>query len=217
MAKRLNGDIIEQIKLLRGRGFSIPEISKELSVPKTSVYHHAKNVRILPEHFKEWMGKRGGSTKRMLIAKQKAYEEGKYLIQNLTYREKLLFICALYWGEGSKGDLGLSNTDPELVKVYINGLKELFQVSENDLRISIRIYEDLDRKLCLQFWSDITGVPVNKFVSVNVLRGRKIGKLKYGMCRVRVTKGGKILKKILGINRAFIDIILKNKSNYLSS
>ena len=54
-------------------------------------------------------------------------------------------------------------------------LKKLFRISQEDLRVSIRIYEDLDRNKCLQFWSKITGTSVNDFVSVNVLKGKKKG------------------------------------------
>lgn len=211
MGKKLNQELIEQIELLRSKGFSVPEISKELSVPKTTTFHYAKDVVILPEFISSFASKRGGSRKRMLLQKKKAYDDGIELLKSPTLRDKLLFTCALYWAEGSKTDFGLSNTDYELVKVYMHGLREVYGVSNDDFRISIRIYEDLDKEKCLKFWSNIVGIPVEKFVSVNVLKGKKKGKLEYGMCRIRVRKGGHILKKIMGINKAFTDIIYTQK------
>jgi hypothetical protein len=72
------------------------------------------------------------------------------------------------------------------------------------LRISVRIYEDLDREICLDFWSKVVGIEKEKFVNVNILPGKKQGKLLYGMCRVRVTKGAPLLKEIVGINKAMV-------------
>lgn len=108
-------------------------------------------------------------------------------------------MSALYWGEGNKKDFNLINSDPDLIKVFVKGLKDLFGIPANKLKISIRIYEDLDKIKCLNFWSGITKVPVHKFVSVNVLKGKKKGKLNNGMCRVRVEKGGNLLKYMLAI------------------
>lgn len=45
---------------------------------------------------------------------------------------------------------------------------------------------------------------------VHVLNGKKIGKLQYGMCRVRIKKGGVLLKKIVGLNKAVVEQIEKN-------
>jgi len=199
--KRISNKLIEKIKSLRNQGYSLPEISKTTGVAKTTVFRYIKDVEILPENINNWMGKRGGSKKRKLVREQKAFEEASKIFDKLSYREKLLFLSALYWGEGSKKDFGLSNTDPGLIKVFVTGLREVFNIDENRLRISVRIYEDLDRKKCLSFWSKIVGIPEEKFINVNVLSGRKKGKLEYGMCRVRVAKGGDVLKKINGINK----------------
>lgn len=193
---------IDKIKLLRSQGFSLPEISNQVKVPKTTVFRYIQGVNMLPEFLSTWRGKRGGSIKRKLQKEQKALEEGKKLVGQLSSKEKLLFISALYWAEGSKKDFGLSNTDPALIKVFIEGLKDIFGLKQNELKVSVRIYEDLDREKCLAFWSNITGIPKENFINVNVLPGKKKGKLEYGMCRIRVTKGGDLLKKIIGINKA---------------
>jgi hypothetical protein len=208
MSKRLNHEEIEKIKFLRSQGHSLPEISTALQIPKTTVFHHIRGVQVLPEFISEWAGKRGGSKKKKLRREATAFEEGKLLISTLSDKEKLLFISALYWAEGSKRDFGLSNTDPELIRTFISGLREIFKISEDRFRISIRIYEDLDKEKCLNYWSDIVSIPKEKFLKVDVLSGKKTGKLEYGMCRIRVTKGGELLKKIVGINKAFASTII---------
>jgi hypothetical protein len=204
MPKKWSNSVIEEIRCLRTRGYSVPEISKELVVPKTTVLRYVQGISISPEYINQWAGKRGGSRKKMLKLQHEALMSGKKLIAKPNNKEKLLFLSALYWAEGSKKDFGLSNTDPDLIKVFVDGLRTVLGVSDDNLRISVRIYEDLDRESCLKFWSDIVGIPTEKFVNVNVLAGKKKGKLQYGMCRVRVAKGAFLLKKLNGINQAIV-------------
>lgn len=198
----------ERIIVLRKRGFSLPEISATLNIPKTTVLRYIKGVEILPEFLANWAGKRGGSKKRKLVKEKKAFEQAEALLKELSYREKLLFICALYWGEGTKGGFGLSNTDSNLIKIFMQGLIEVFDISKERFRISVRIYEDLNKEKCLDFWSTVVGIPKEKFVSINILQGKKKGKLEYGMCRIRITKGGDILKKIVAVNKVVTNIFV---------
>ncbi|MEK7177281.1 MAG: hypothetical protein AAB705_00455 [Patescibacteria group bacterium] len=206
MPKLIPKETIKKIKLLRQHGYSLPEIKKVVNVGHGSVFRYIQGVEILPEYRKIWHSKRGGSFKRMKLAEKKAEEKADEYIVRLSEKEKLIFLSALYWGEGSKGDFGLTNSDPDLIKVFVLGLKEVFKISTDRLRISIRIYNDLNREKCLKFWSTITGVPVPKFVSVNVLEGKKEGKLPYGMCRVRVTKGADVLKYMKALKNKIIDL-----------
>ncbi len=202
--KRLDSETIQKIKLLRSQGNSLPEISEELHIPKTTVFRYVRGVEILPEFLTTWSIKRGGSRKRKLLKETKAFEEGKKLVKKLSNKEKILFLSALYWAEGNKKGFDLSNTDPALIKVYVDGLREVFGVDDDRIRVSIRLYEDLDKDKCLSFWAQIVNIPKEKFIGVNILSGKKKGKLEYGMCRVRVLKGGDLLKKVNGINKAVI-------------
>ena len=201
-------DEIQEIKSLRSRGYSIIEIGDKLKRSNTTIFRYIQGVKILPEFFKNWAGKRGGSKKRKTIKEIRSLEEAKKLIKVLSYKEKLILLSALYWGEGSKKDFGLSNTDPNLIRTFVNCLKDVFKIEDTRLRISIRIYQDLDREKCLEFWSKVTGVRKDNFVSINVLEGKKKGKLEYGMCRVRVLKGGDLLKKIVSINKVVANLIV---------
>lgn len=206
--KKISKEAIESIKKLRQQGGSINEISKDLDISKTTVLRYIRNTKILPDYVPFWREKRGGSKKIMELKEQLALEEARKQVSQLTQKEKFLFLAALYWAEGSKRDFGLSNTDPNLIKTYITFLKDVFNVDKDQLRVSIRTYEDLDKDVCLSFWSNIVGIPKEKFINVNVLVGKKKGKLAYGMCRVRVTRGGDLLKKIKAINMAVVETLL---------
>jgi hypothetical protein len=65
----------------------------------------------------------------------------------------------------------------------------------------------MDEEMCLDFWSSVTGVSKDKFVNVDILEGKKKGKLKYGMCRIRVTKGGNLLKYIQAIQNRVAELV----------
>lgn len=203
--KRLNSTTIQKIRYLRSQGYSLPEISEKLSIPKTTAFRYIQGIEILPQFLAEWSIKRGGSRKRKLLKETEAFEAGKKLVKKLSYKEKLLFLSALYWAEGSKGHFGLSNTDPGLIRVFINGLREVLKVKDEELRINIRLYEDLNIERSLSFWSQVVRIPKERFGRVNILQGKKKGKLEHGMCRVRVLKGGDLLKRVSGINKAVIE------------
>lgn len=206
MPKLIPKEKIKKIKLLRQKGYSLPEIKKEVQVGHGSVFRYIQGVEILPEYKQIWHSKRGGSLKRMKIAEKKAGEKAESFFPSLNLKEKAIFLAALYWGEGTKKDFSFSNSDPKMIKVFVRGLKEVFNIDKNRLRVSVRIYKDLDRNRSLDFWSKITGISAKRFMNVNILDGKKKGKLLYGMCRVRIIKGGDVLKYVLALKNRVVDL-----------
>lgn len=206
MAKRISLEKINLMKKLRSEGWSLPEIHKKVGCGYGSVFRHIRDTQISPLFIDKWRGKWGGSIKRKEEREKIAYKKAEKEILCLTTKEKLLFMTALYWGEGGKKDFNFSNTDPEMIRVFVNSLKEIFKIDQKDIRASIRIYEDLDRDKCLNHWSNVTGIPVKEFVSVDVLKGKKFGKLAYGLCRIRIIKGGNVLKYLLALNRRVSEV-----------
>ena len=198
MVKRIAIAEINRIQVLRSKGYSLPEIKKVTSISYGSIFRYIRGIKINPEFDTLWRGKRGGSTKRKLIAEKKALEKANQIGLSLTEKEKILILAALYWGEGSKKDFGLSNSDPELIRVFVDGLVNALHISLDRIRVSVRIYEDLDRDACLAFWSSITNKSA-KEMHIDILHGRKTGKLPYGMCRVRLLKGGNELKYLKAV------------------
>jgi hypothetical protein len=196
---QLQIETIEKIKSLRMRGFSLPEIKRELKIGHGSVFRYIKGVEILPEYQEYWEQKRKPSIFRKKNAEILAGNVANNLILSVSKQEKAIFLSALYWGEGSKKDLNFMNSDPEMIKTFITGFRDVFDVTYDRIRVSIRIYDDLDKYECLAFWSDITGIPSNEFLKVEVKTGKKFGKLPYGMCRVRILKGSLLLKTIKAI------------------
>lgn len=201
MPRLLSQETKERIVALRQKGWSLNEIKRETKLGNGTVFRYIKDVEILPEYREVWLSKRSGSVKRKLIAEENARKKVKKLITSLSKKEKLIFISALYWGEGSKSELNLSNTDSDLIRVFMQGLREGFRIPTKRFSPTIRIYEDLDREVCIRHWSTVTGIPIKRFVSIDVLQGKKKGKLPYGMCRIRLKKGGDMLKYMVALRK----------------
>ncbi len=195
----LNKLTTKKITHLRRRGRSIKEISKILNVSKSTVSRHVRAVSILPAYKKRLLERQNTSKERFRRDLEEAKRRAEIKLPNLTQKDLVIVLSSIYWAEGNKKDLTLTNTDPEMIRTFIYILKKVFYVSEEKITISLRIYEDLDKKKCLEFWSRVTGVKLSNKTTVSVLTGRKNGKLNYGMCRVRVKKGGKLLKEIFSI------------------
>lgn len=108
----------------------------------------------------------------------------------------------LEWQKATNQARSLVNLN-KLNKIFIYCLKEL-GVNKENLSINLRLYEDLDKNEAINFWSRVTGLSKEKIKYVNILNGKKMGKLKYGMCRVRVIKGGYILKLLQSIRDTIV-------------
>lgn len=196
--KKVTREDIERIISLRQTGHSLPEIRRIVKRGNSTIFNYIKNVEILPRYQSILKAKQGGSTTRMIRERKNAEEKANTLIPLLGKTEKLLIAACLYWGEGTKKDFNLSNTDPDLIKVFITCLEEM-GITKKDLRVTVRVYEDLDKKRAISHWAKMVGIAPRQILNVNVLKGKKKGKLKYGMCRLRVTKGAPHLKLIHGI------------------
>ncbi len=203
--RKIEQETINQIRTLRKRGNTMSEIKRATSKSNAVISKYIKNVQISPKYLKIWKSKQGGSKMRSEKEWVGARNKASALIDNINDKEKLLILSSLYWGEGAKNDFSLLNTDPNLIKVFINCLEEL-GVAKDRLKITIRIYEDIDRKKAVSYWAEIIGISKKQISNVNILKGKKAGKLKYGMCRIRIKKGGQCLKLI----KSIIELIIKS-------
>ena len=199
---------IKELKRLRRKGFSINELVAKLSIPKSTVWHHIHNIKVLPKYIPILEAKRGGSAKR----KQKNLEEAKERAQKLLRspnRDLSIVIAMLYWGEGTKKRCELINSDGRIIKTYLVVLRDVFHISEEFIKPIMRIYSGMNEKECLDYWSRITKIPKHEFI-IRFNDGGTRGRTKYGMCRIRVKKGSNILKLIQSlINQIFDEVIKK--------
>jgi hypothetical protein len=94
----------------------------------------------------------------------------------------------LFWGEGSKKNLHairLSNSDPKLVKKFIDFLFHIYNIDKEKLRFQIQTYDDLDSSELVTFWSKHLSVKSTQFFKTTLLKRRGVGtylkKMEYGV------------------------------------
>lgn len=195
----MNGKLVtkdekENIRLLRQTGHSLSEIKKATGRGIGTIHLITKNTSILPQYLELWEKKRGASTHRAVSRWNSARvrAEGQ-LSQRFKINEYLLIATCLYWGEGAKRDFSFTNSDPEMIRVFTRCLNSL-NIPLNRFRVSVRLYEDMNVEKVVNFWAKTIGVDIKDIRSINILHGKKQGKLEYGMCRIRITKGQDIFK-----------------------
>lgn len=110
-------------------------------------------------------------------------------------------LAMLYLGEGmkSKGELRLGNSDPKVVRFYINAINRLYGVLPSSLRIELHLRADQDESAARYFWSKELEVPISHFNYV-LKDKRTIGKpTREGYMGVCLVAGGgvEIQRRIL--------------------
>lgn len=84
----------------------------------------------------------------------------------------------LYWGEGTKANkysIRLGNTDPELIKIFIQFLVKLYGVDKNHLRFGLQIFSDLNPEASLSFWMSELQVSRDQFYKLHITPTGSIG------------------------------------------
>lgn len=126
---------------------------------------------------------------------KRAYEEARDEAQKdlLELKYNPLFIAGLmlYWGEGdklTKYSTAITNTDPDLIRLYVFFLKNACRIPEDKIRAHVLIYPDLKEEDCRKYWARESGISLRRFTKSTVIQGRhKTRRLAYGVCIVGVS------------------------------
>jgi AraC-like DNA-binding protein len=190
----------------RSKGKSIPELSQMFNISKSTVLRYVKNTEIKPEYIREWRLRRKGSLHRKIKFEKIAKTKAISTIKNIDTKDSLLIFASLYWAEGNKKDFCLTNSDPKMISLFVKILISILEINPSRIRASIRIYEDMNESMCRIFWEEILSNDI-KISKVTILKGKKEGKLVYGMCRIRVIKAHELLKYTVAIRDRISELI----------
>lgn len=196
--KRISDEEIQRIVELRKNGHSLPEIKKIVRRGTGTIFRYAHRVRVSKKFQRLLRDKQRGSRIRAQIQWASARTHARKLLGKLDSRDKLLVLATLYWGEGTKRELNIINGDPNLLRVFVACMLSL-GVAKMDFQFSLRIYEDVDHKQAVIFWAREFSVPIEKIKIAEILNGKKRGKLRFGMCRIRLRKSGEYFKLIMAM------------------
>lgn len=193
---------IKKIRELRETGHSLNEIKKVVNRGYGTIFRYVKDVPIPLKYKKILEVKRGGSKSKSLKDWSDSRAKASEIISSFNFKEKMIVLSCLYWGEGNKTELNIINSDPTLIKVVLQCLKEL-GIKKDELKFGLRLFEDIDKNTAVNFWSKFLKIPKKSIKFFEIKNGKRTGRLKYGMCRLRVKSGGKYFKLIMSM----IDLI----------
>lgn len=97
----------------------------------------------------------------------------------------------LYWGEGNKANrntVKLGNSDPKLLKIFIEFLIKFFKIDKNDLRFHLHTFTDINLDDAFNYWVGELKIKKEQFYKPTVTITGKLGnyrnKSKYGVLTV---------------------------------
>lgn len=194
----------EKVFELRKQGHSYNYISQQTNVSKSTLSGWLSNIPYTPNKMTiERIGKARAASgyqkaKQKIESIKKAETEAKSEIGNITKRDLFMLGIGIYIGEGTKTNniVRIINADPKIIKFAVKWFKETCGLSRENFRIRLHLYPDNNIKKCIQFWSDISEIPINQFQKtyIDIRKNKKMfkrGKLPYGTAHLSVRSNGK--------------------------
>lgn len=189
MRNRLDKNTIENLKDDRKQGLSIPELMTKYSLPKTTIWHHVHKIVMDEDSVRKIMSSMGGSHKRRLERERLAYNHAVTLLRAQQNQQLILAASMLYWAEGHKKSLVFTNTDANMIRIYLKFLYEVLGVEKMKVSLLIRIPNSMSQAEIIKYWSK--SVPVlPSMVKCNIDDKNNKTKKTNGICRVIVAKSG---------------------------
>jgi len=132
----------------------------------------------------------------------------KEISKSISLESYRLFGAALYWAEGSKkSDLRVTNSDPCLILFMVKWFEKILNAPPNTLKAHLNIYPQQNNLDIKNFWSQLTGIPLENFGKSFVKplsKNYKKNNLYYGTIQIRVPKGTDMRHRIFGWTKAVL-------------
>ena len=213
---------------LRKKGYSYSEILKEISVAKSTLSLWLRSVGLAKKQKQRLTEKRLTALKRgweacqkkRILITQKIKKEAKEEIKKINKKELWMIGTALYWAEGTKAKeyrrgekVSFSNSDPNMILLFLKWLKEICLVSPSHLIYELYIHKNADWKEAQKYWAQILSIPLNEiriyFKKHKTFTKRKnVGKKYYGVMRIKVRRSTNLNRKIAGWIEKICEILL---------
>lgn len=167
-------DIRSKATSLRKRGYSYSEIADKLQISKSTCSIWLNGIILddkarLRLHEAGISGRRKGTAANVARAQRQIEEIQTRVRDEMTVSLKkpiqTKLACALlYWGEGNKVDksVAFTNSDPVMVQTFVTLLRSSFPLVESKWQATIHLHEYHNERLQKRFWSNITGIPLDK-------------------------------------------------------
>lgn len=172
-----------QIQKLYQQGYSVKKIGEKFGYSIHATFYFFRKHNIKRRTNKELGQIFSDNTKPTYQAKN-----------NLTQKEKDLRMAGLmlYWAEGSKWQgetkIDFANSNPEMIKIFLKFLREIYVIQEKKLRVYLYCYENQAPGKLVNFWSGLTKIPKEQFTKPYVrldYKENKKDRMKYGLVHIR--------------------------------
>lgn len=187
---------------MRSAGKSYNEIRDSLKIPKATLSdwfskigwsHEVAKIlaaRVQIKHTARLVKLDAIRGRHLAQVYDQARREAAMDLDALKYNPLFIAGLMLYWGEGdkaTKSQVRLANTDPELIKLFVIFLKNVCNIPDEKIGVSILTYPDIDDQSNRAYWSIISGIAETKFLKSVHIKGRhKTKRLGHGVCSVFV-------------------------------
>ncbi len=187
--------IIEGLKQDRLRGLSISQLMEKYALAKTTIWHHIHDIKVPKDKMAEIRSRQGGSKERKEKEIERAQKHAQILLADMDEDIVWLpFMIGLYWGEGTKGAFVFTNTDEDMLRIFMKFLYKYLSMTSDDIDVWVRINSKLKNSTKVRrHWADVIGVPLSQ-VKINLDSRHNLYRTKYGICRVYLKKGSYQLK-----------------------
>lgn len=169
----------EQAISLRLQGQSYRQISSELNVARSTLNGWLKDIAITKlqkdKLLKQWKeGLRKARLRSSEIKKEKKIENihqsessAKEFLKCIPLTNEILeiFLSGLYLGDGFKvnGRFGLGNSNPQIVKLFLTLIRQLYPINESKLGVQIFARADQNADALIDYWSNLLNIPKSQF------------------------------------------------------
>ena len=203
---------------LRRKGLSYSDIQNSINVPRSTIAYWLKNIELSDEQSEKLKAKRSAVAKsnsekrttRILRETEEIKNSSAKEVGGITKRELWLMGIILYWKFGNQNDLkkGLhfTNSDPELVKLFLNWLTDIGKIRDEEMAFDIFLHKNQknDTEQLISHWSKVTGFSrghFSRFYFYKAGKAKKIRTVKrseFGLLRVRVKASSMLARQMAG-------------------
>lgn len=202
--KRHSDKFIQEIIALRQRErYSYALLSRKTGIPSSTIRNWCAGI----DQSSKWdtLIATNERKRQDYRGSEKSVVDG----MNLSDAEKTkVFVALLYWCEGSKYPsstaVTMVNSDPELMKTFVQLLRRAYDLDESKFRVHLQIHTTHDFTKIRAYWSNILQISSSRFIKPTVTKpnGKKHRSQYLGTCTVKY-QDYRILLKLMGIYEAF--------------
>lgn len=203
----------ELAQALRSLGLSYREIAALVPVAKGTLSDWCKDLPLTDEQYARLSAKRpAAAVRRALGARRRKEALERHAAVDAAARLEAASLLhdpfwvagvVAYWSEGAKRSSGLelSNSDPELVRLFIRWLKRYLDVDADRLTVQMHLHSGQDDGERRAYWSRLLSIPETQFQRTFVKKegtGHRKNLLYNGTVKVRVRRSRTLLYRVMG-------------------